>query len=213
MKITVLGGTGYAGAELVAEAVARGHQVIAVSRTAPESPVAGAEYRQGSADDFAFVDTAIEGADAVIDALTARKGLGEGLIDVIEHVIERAAEQGSRLVVIGGAGTLRIAEGGPTLIDAGYFPEAALPAIRITAAELDSLEAGPEHLDWLYVSPARSFGAHNPGERLGAYRVGGDILLTDEQGESRLSAPDLAFAVLDELEQPGHRRQRLHFAY
>lgn len=213
MKITVLGGTGYAGAEIVAEAAARGHQVTAVSRTAPETPVAGADYRHGAADDFAFLNSAIDGADVVIDSLTARKGLGEGLIDVIDHVIARAAEHGFRVGVIGGAGTLLTEPGGSTLIDAGYFPEAALPAIRITAAELDSLKAGPESVDWFYVSPARSFGAHNPGERRGTYRVGGDVLLTDDAGESHLSAPDLAIAVLDELEQPKHHRERVHFAY
>ena len=34
-RITVIGGTGYAGAAIVAEAVKRGHEVLAISRKAP----------------------------------------------------------------------------------------------------------------------------------------------------------------------------------
>ena len=35
-RITVIGGTGYAGAAIVAEAVKRGHEVLAIARNAPE---------------------------------------------------------------------------------------------------------------------------------------------------------------------------------
>lgn len=213
MRITVLGGTGYSGAAIVAEAVARGHEVVAVSRAEPAEPVEGVQYLHGSALDQELLTRAMAGADAVIEALSPRGGLGEALLEVLDAVSARAAAQGTRLGVIGGAGTLLTDEGGSTLIDAGYFPEAALPAIRITAAELDSLNASPESLDWFYVSPARSYGAHNPGERRGAYRVGGDVLLTDEHGQSQLSSADLAIAVLDELEAPKHHRRRIHIAY
>ena len=52
-----------------------------------------------------------------------------------------------------------------------------------------------------------------PGERTGKYRVGGDQLLTDSEGESRISINDHAVAMLDEAERPQHHRQRFSVAY
>jgi uncharacterized protein len=63
------------------------------------------------------------------------------------------------------------------------------------------------------VSPAQEFGAWAPGEALGHYRVSEDVLLRDDAGRSFISGADLAKAVVDEIEQPAHRRGRLHVAY
>ena len=63
------------------------------------------------------------------------------------------------------------------------------------------MRGAEEGLDWFFVSPAGGFGAFAPGERTGAYRVGGDVLLTDENGDSNLSGQDLAVALVDEIEK------------
>jgi uncharacterized protein len=47
----------------------------------------------------------------------------------------------------------------------------------------------------------------------GRYRVGGDVLLTDADGNSTISGADYAKAFVDEIEQPAHRRQRFSVAY
>jgi putative NADH-flavin reductase len=78
-----------------------------------------------------------------------------------------------------------------------------------TAAFLDALRVEPD-LDWTFVSPAAKLA---PGERTGKYRIGGDQLLTDESGESHISLEDYAMAMLDEIEQPRHRRKRFAVAY
>ncbi len=41
---------------------------------------------------------------------------------------------------------------------------------------------------------------------------GGDELLTDEEGESRISMEDLAVALIDEAESPRHHRTRFTVA-
>ena len=71
-SITVLGGTGYAGAAVVAEAQKRGHDVTAVSRTAPASPVEGVEYVTGSALDSGVLNRVVDGQDVVIEAVSPR---------------------------------------------------------------------------------------------------------------------------------------------
>jgi uncharacterized protein YbjT (DUF2867 family) len=47
-RISVLGGTGYAGSAVVAEAAQRGHTVTSISRNAPEQRIDGVEYVEGS---------------------------------------------------------------------------------------------------------------------------------------------------------------------
>ena len=52
-----------------------------------------------------------------------------------------------------------------------------------------------------------------PSTATGAYRRRDDVLITDENGDSEISAADLALAVLDEIEHPTHRRRRFHVAH
>ena len=52
-RITVIGGTGYAGSAIVTEAAARGHQVTVFSRSLPAERVPGVNYVQGDATDEA----------------------------------------------------------------------------------------------------------------------------------------------------------------
>ena len=59
-------------------------------------------------------------------------------------------------------------------------------------------------------SPAAVIG---PGERTGEFRIGGDQLLADESGESRISIPDFAIAFVDEIEHGDEFRRRITVAY
>jgi putative NADH-flavin reductase len=52
-----------------------------------------------------------------------------------------------------------------------------------------------------------------PGQRTGKFRLGGDQLLVDANGESRISVQDYAVAMIDELERPTHIRQRFTVGY
>ncbi|AZN36089.1 hypothetical protein [Iodobacter ciconiae] len=52
-----------------------------------------------------------------------------------------------------------------------------------------------------------------PGARTGQFRLGGDQLLLDAQGESRISVEDFAVAMLNEAENARHSRQRFTAGY
>lgn len=212
-RIKVLGGTGYAGSHIVAEAVKRGHEVTSYSRTTPAEPVEGATYMTGSVLDDAFLAQAVTDADVVIETLSPRGELEGKLEAVVDKLLDLARDAEARVGVIGGAGSLLVAEGGPKLMDTEGFPTEFLPEVRTGEALLEALRAAPENLDWFYVSPAAGFGAFAPGEATGTFRVGGDVLLTDEQGNSFISGADLATAVVDEIETPVHRRRRFTIAY
>jgi uncharacterized protein len=112
-----------------------------------------------------------------------------------------------RLLTAGGAGSLRVAGGGQ-LMDAPYFP----PVWKsIAISHHDALEVQRQSdLDWTNFSPAALI---EPGARTGKFRLGKDDLITDEKGESRISTEDYAIAMVDELENPSHLRQRFTIGY
>ena len=56
-------------------------------------------------------------------------------------------------------------------------------------------------------------GTFAPGERTGKFRLGGDQLLADDYGKSRISMEDFAIALVDELERPTHSRRRFTVGY
>lgn len=214
-RIVILGGTGYAGGHLAQEAAGRGHDVLALSRTAPEQVPAGVTHRAGDVREESFLAEALEGADVVVSALSPRGDMAdlEAFRALIASVARLARENGVRLGVIGGAGSLLVAEGGPKLVDTPDFPKEFAEEPRVLDAVLQDLRGAEEGLDWFFVSPAAGFGSFAPGERTGAYRIGGDVLLTDENGDSHLSGQDLAVALVDEIETPAHRRTRFTVAY
>lgn len=212
-RIAVIGGTGYAGQHIVRTAAERGHEVVSYSRTLPEARQPGVEYR---AADFTDADAAREivaDADVVI-VCAAPRGDMEGRVEgAVAQLASLAAERGVRLGVIGGAGSLLVAEGGPRVMDGPDFPAFILPEAQEAGRMLDALRADETDLDWFYVSPAGGFGSFAPGEARGTYRVGGDVLLVDDAGESFISGPDFALAIVDEIENPAHRRRRFTVAY
>jgi putative NADH-flavin reductase len=78
---------------------------------------------------------------------------------------------------------------------------------------LEDLQSGTGGREWFYVHPAGGFGAWAPGERTGEYRDGGEVLVVDQSGESFISGPDLAVAVVDEIEDPKHTGRRFTVGY
>jgi len=211
-RITVIGGTGYAGASIVREAAARGHEVTAYSRTAPAEPVPGVRYEQGSMLDDEVRARAVERADVVVSALSPRGELTRELLSVDTRLAELAASAGVRLGVVGGYSSLRPAPGAPRFADGDLPPEFAAEG-RTMAAVADALLSAPEGLDWFYVSPAAQYGAFAPGEATGAYRLGGDVAIADADGKSVISGADFASAVVDEIDNPKHHRAHFSVAY
>ncbi|MFJ3420937.1 NAD(P)-dependent oxidoreductase [Streptomyces sp. NPDC086082] len=212
MKLVLFGATGMVGSRIATEASARGHQVLAVSRSG-QSPVPGVTATAADATDPDRVAEVARGADVVASAcVPPRDGsdpsgpflaLNEALVAGV-----RAAGVG-RLMVVGGAGGLEVAPG-QALSDQPGFPEAYLPeahAHRAVLAYYRALDDGP---DWTYVSPAAEIA---PGTRTGRFRVDGDRFMTDDQGRSLISAEDYAVAFVDELEQHAHPRARMSVAY
>ena len=83
--------------------------------------------------------------------------------------------------------------------------------MAIGIAHRDALKMlSDSDLAWTYFSPA---GFIQPGQRTGKFRLGGTSLVTDEKGNSSISAEDYAIALVDELENPKHVRQQFTIGY
>ncbi|GAA3671184.1 NAD(P)-dependent oxidoreductase [Lentzea roselyniae] len=196
MKIAVVGAAGMVGSRVVTESLRRGHDVTAVFRS-PAS-VAGARVVQGDATDRELMDGLLSGVDGVVAATRPRPGEESAAGPTTRALLDAALATRTRIIVVGGAAPLRSPGGGLVLDDSRYVPTHIRP---IAAASLHQFEICREHpADWVYLSPPALL---EPGERTGTYRRGHDELLTDP---SRISAEDLAVAVLDELEEPGADR-------
>ncbi len=212
-RISVIGGTGYAGGAIVRAAAGRGHEVTAMARTAPAEPVEGVRYLQGDARDESAVKAVIDGADVVVHALAPRGDLAGRLPEVAANVARMVRDAGGRLGVVGGAGSLRVPGTQILVMHTPDFPA----EFRAEAAEMGTiladLRASDESLDWFFVSPAGTFGPWAAGEHTGTFRLGGDELLADAAGNSFISGADFAHAFVDEIERPTHRRERFTVAY
>ncbi len=210
-RIAVIGGTGYAGSHIVEEGVARHHTVVSVARTVPAERVEGATYLEGTLLDVPALVAQLEGVDVVVVAVAPRGDMAGQVRSNVAQLVE-ALPENVRVGVVGGAGGSLVAPGGPRVVDSGFpeeFKAEALEAIGV----LDDLQADVSGRDWFFIHPAGGFGAWNPGERTGSYRVGGEVIVTDEAGESFISGADLGVAVIDEIESPRHVRERFTVGY
>lgn len=198
MKVAVLGASGRAGSQITKELAARGHEVVAIARKPEAIPqLPGVSPHAGDASSPSALADLIRGADAVISALRFDVPAATLLVALREAGVPR-------LLVTGGAASLETGPG-KRVIDDPAFPAEWKGAALGGIAFLDALRAETE-IDWTFFSPAALL---FEGPRLGTYRSGTDQLVTDANGESRISFADYAIAMVDELEQ--HRRSRARF--
>ncbi|MFE0046591.1 NAD(P)-dependent oxidoreductase [Streptomyces albireticuli] len=212
MRITVFGAAGNVGSRVVTEALTRRHEVTAVVRDKarfPELPAA-AHARTGDASDPRDVARLAVGQDLVITATRPAPGSEYGLVKATEGLLAGLAGTGVRLLVVGGAGSLILpGTGGTTVADGPDFPPSWLPIALACNDQLAACRTADD-VDWTYLSPAALL---EPGTRTGRYRLGTDELIVDAKGESAVSMEDLAVALLDEAENPRHRRTRFTVGY
>ncbi|MET1080603.1 MAG: NAD(P)-dependent oxidoreductase [Pseudomonas sp.] len=212
MKIALIGATGFVGAALLQEALARGHQVSALVRHPERLPVhAHLLPVQADAYQADSIAAAVAGHAAVISAFNPGWGDAEiraRFLQGSQAIIAGTKAAGvKRLLVVGGAGSLYVAPG-LQLIDTPHFPAQYKEGAE-GARQLLNLLGDERDLDWTFLSPPALL---QPGERSGHYRVGGDQLLMDGEQPAAISVADLAVALIDELETPQHPGRRFTVA-
>lgn len=202
MKINVIGATGMVGTQAVAEAAARGHEVVAYSRSGNAVEGAAQAAALDMADTARIVE-AINGADATIIAVSAGRGGQDPqpVIDAYRALI--AAQPAARIIAVGGAGSLNADEAGTLIKDTPSFPADYYPEANAFATILQEFR-NSHGVDWTVVAPSPVIA---PGKRTGEYVTADDV----PAGEG-VSVEDFAVALIDEAENPTHRQARFTVA-
>ncbi|WP_022669108.1 NAD(P)-dependent oxidoreductase [Desulfospira joergensenii] len=213
MKTTIFGATGNVGSRIVKEALMRGHKVTAVARdekkfsTLPQ----GAVGRTGDVSNPEDIVLLSKGQDVVISAIRPRPGNENQLVETTRSILAGLANTNVRLIISGGAGSLIVPGTENRLVV--NDPEFVYPSFRdiaLACVEQYQLCEAKENVDWVYLCPPAVL---KPGKRTGTYRTGKDHLLLNTDGKSVISMEDLAVALMDEVEQPTHNRERFTVAY
>lgn len=201
MKIVVVGATGMVGSRIIAEALHRGHDVIAVTRKGTQ--VDGTVTEAADLTDTPTILRLVEGADALVIAVPpSRTSLEPVEVNIEAHQRIIDARPTTRVLVVGGAGSLLV--GGTRLMDTPGFPDAFKREGGWGSDLLERYRAAGDSLDWVFVSPSPVI---EPGERSGHYTLGADSPAGEHVG-----AENFAVGILDELEKPTHRNERITFA-
>jgi len=211
MHITVFGAGGSVGSRVVTEALSRGHDVTAAVRDAARAsalPAAVAVRVADAADPDAVAALGAE-CDVVIAATRPAAGDEPQLVATARALLDGVARSRTRLLLVGGAATLTVPETGGIVLDDPRLIQPPWRAIAEACVEQHAVCRADARADWSYASPPAML---EPGERTGSYRLGGDELVVDADGRSAISIEDFAVALIDEAEQPRHRRTRFTVA-
>lgn len=204
MKIAVIGANGKAGKLIVKEAVDRGLDVTAVIRS-DNATIAQQVLKK---DLFDLMAADLKGFDVVIDAFGAwtEDTLPQHSTS-LKHVCDLLSGTDTRLLVVGGAGSLYVDPDHTVCVaDGPDFPDMFKPLAAAMAKALGELRERQD-VRWTYLSPAADFQAE--GERTGRYILGGEELTLNAKGESIISYADYAVAMVEEAVHGNNIQKRI----
>ena len=205
MKIAVVAANGRVAQKVVKEAQDRGFEVAAFSR-GDENKSGAATYTNKDIMELTKAD--LEGFDAVVDGFGAWTDEEQPMhVKTSQHLCDLLSGTDTRLLIVGGAGSLYV---DPThtvqVKDGADFPAMFLPLANAQGRELEELRKRDD-VRWTFISPAGDFQAD--GERSGKYILAGEELTLNSKGESIISYADYAIAMVDEIENGDHVKQRI----
>ncbi len=212
VKVALIGATGPVGKRILDELVLRNHQATAIVRDIGKVPMHEQVVPVSvNVDDGKALATVLAGHDAVISSIRFLKTDPAALIGAIRKSGVR------RYICVGGAASLFLPGTKTKLLDSGQIPEAYLPEPTAGSRFFDYIKQ-VEDLDWTFLPPTGMFSndeifGTKPGGRTGKFRLGTDEQLVSASGESEISYEDFAMALVDELENPRHIRQRFTVGY
>lgn len=215
MKVALIGASGFVGTAVLNELLTRNYSVTAIVQhpeklhTQPNvTTVKANAYNEDE------VASAVKGNDAVINTFNAgwaNPNLYEDFLEGSKAIQAGVKKSGiKRYITIGGAGSLYV--GDVQLVDTPQFP-AEYKAGATSARDYLTYLRTEKDLDWTFVSPAIEMNPATAHIRKGIYRTGLENPVFDENGRSNISVEDLAVAIVDELENAKHIKQRFTAAY
>ena len=214
-NIVLIGASGFVGTAILNELLNRGHKVTAIVRDPAKVTASNPNLKVVQADvtDTDVLIEASKGKDAVISAYNPgwkNPNIYEETLKNYPLIVDSVKKAGvERLLIAGGAGTLFYAPG-KMVMDADDIPGKLLPGIKSLGEFYLNTLRKENDIDWIFLSPAANM---TPGERTGKFRIGKDDLVVGVNGDSNISVEDYAVAMVDELEQKHHHKERFTIGY
>ena len=214
-NVVLIGASGFVGTTILNELLNRGHKVTAIVRDPAKVTASNPNLKVIQADvtDTDVLIEASKGKDAVISAYNPgwkNPNIYEETLKNYPLIVDSVKKAGvERLLIVGGAGTLFYAPG-KMVMDADDVPAKLLPGIKSLGEFYLNTLRKENDIDWIFLSPAANM---TPGERTGKFRIGKDDLVVDVNGDSNISVEDYAVAMVDELEQKHHHKERFTIGY
>ncbi len=204
MKIAVVCANGKAGKLIVEEAIARNIDVTAIARG--DNRTKAKNYIEKDIFDISYND--VKDFDVIVDAFgTWEPGTLSQHSTTLKHLCDLLSNKDKRLLVVGGAGSLYVnQEHTIQVMDGIDFPDMFKPLASHMGKALEELRTRND-VKWTYISPAADFQAD--GIETGSYILGGEELILNSKGESKISYADYAIAIIDEATQGNNIQKRI----
>lgn len=204
MKIAVIGSTGFVGSNIINELVNRNFEVLGISNSnAENTSLPNLTYLNIDVNNTTELADKLKGYDVLISAFSAgwsNINYHDDYINSSVSIQEAVILSGvSRYIVIGGSGSLYVAEG-IQAVDTDTFPEEFKTVARAAKEYYLNHLKNEKTFEWLYFSPPFEMHPEITTGRTGKYRYGTLNPIFDNTGKCYISVEDLAVAVVDEVE-------------
>lgn len=209
MNILIFGASGATGHELVTQSLEKGYDVTAFVRNPEKLTITHERLNvvQGDVKDYAAVEAAAFGKDAVLSALGVSKPLNSdpAVVEGIKNIVAALEKSGpKRFVYLSFIGV------GDSGRSAGFMVKYILPKIlkhEIADHELKESLIRNSRLDWTFVRPPKL----TAGPARGTYRSGEDISTTAFL--PTMSRADVAGFMVDQLAEQRYVRKVVRVLY
>lgn len=203
MNILVIGANGKAGHRIVKKALKAGHQVTGVVRR--EGAIEG--IRTIVKDALQLTKEELTQFDVVVNATSAFTPDTYHLpADLTLLLVKALANTNTRLIAIGGAGSLYVDEDHTVqLNDTPEFPKEFLARSK-THGKSDDILRKFSNVDWTFFSPAADF--DEKGVESKDYVLGNENFILNKDGNSYISYETYAQILVDEINNHKFSRQR-----
>lgn len=203
MNILVIGANGNAGRRIVEKALKAGHQVTGVVRR--EGAIEGIPTIVKDA--LQLTKQELTQFDVVVNATSAFTPDAYHLqTDLTLLLVKALANTNTRLIVVGGAGSLYVDEDHTVqLYDTPDFPEEYLGLAKAQGNAIDILRKF-SNVDWTFFSPAADF--DEKGVESKDYVLGNENFILNKDGNSYISYETYAQILVDEINNHKFGRQR-----
>lgn len=203
MNILVIGANGNAGRRIVEKALKAGHQVTGVVRR--EGAIEGIPTIVKDA--LQLTKQELTQFDVVVNATSAFTPDAYHLqTDLTLLLVKALANTNTRLIVVGGAGSLYVDEDHAVqLYDTPDFPEEYLGLAKAQGNAIDILRKF-SNVDWTFFSPAADF--DEKGVESKDYILGNENFILNKDGNSYISYETYAQILVDEINNHKFSRQR-----